>query len=1034
MRKGLILFMLLTCSVLAFSQTRSITGQIRDKQGEPVPFVTIKKKGTNSGTVGDSEGKFAVQATKGDVLLLSGANITALEVTIEDSDMLNIQVVRSAGNLDEVVVTAMGLQRQSKELGYSTVKVKGSELTQAKVVNLQNGLTGKVSGLNIQTVNNGVFADTRITLRGIRSLTGNNQPMLVLDGVPISLGYLNSINPNDIADVTILKSSSATVVYGPEGVNGAIVVSTKRGTKSTPSVTLSHTLQMETVSFMPKLQTRFGSGASVDGYGYGVYDPIENQCYGPEFDGSMVQIGRIAPDGSTLTVPYTARPKEKLKFWDKGFTNQTDVSFTAGDFYLSAQNVDIKGIVPKDENHRRSIHMTAKKEYGNFKASFNLNYTNSKYNVHAGNRFGTRRMVYWLLINTPMHIPITRFKDWRNDYWSNPNGYFSDYYSNPYWAIDNFRAEGKSHDVMGNVELSYKVANWLNLVYRLGGTVTDFTDKGTQTAWTYSAFAKASGKNIASDDLKSAVHQNSSNSSRLNSELFATLHHDINRFRIDGLVGYSFRESNATSTGVESRNLGIAEVYNVAVRQGDATVGQSESKTRLQRFFVRAAAGLDNWAFAEITGSYDMDSRLANPYDFDAKDIGYFYPGASLSFILSEAITALKESKTISYMKLRGALSKTGNVNLGAYNLENTYSPGEGFPYGSLIGFTSNNTLVQDSYKPEFVINKEVGLEFGFLKNRINFEATLYEQDNTNQIITVAYSGSTGYSNALLNAASFTNKGIELDLRLTPLLNIGKAVINLKANYTYQTNKVKELIDGVDELGIGNGNYIIKGMSAYTFKLTDYVRDDQGRVIVDRETGLPTVDPVIKTFGQTLPRHILGLSLSANWKGAFLNMVADYRGGNQIYCGVLGDALDFTGIGYRTAVNGRQPFIMPNSVYKDASGKYVENKDVYTTGGYDFYSVAVNRAANSNYIASGAFWKLREVSLGYTFPAKWLVKTPVKEVTFTLTGRNLLTWLPKTNQWTDPEFSSTTGNAQGVSGLGNTPPTRIFGANLNIIF
>jgi hypothetical protein len=456
--------------------------------------------------------------------------------------------------------------------------------------------------------------------------------------------------------------------------------------------------------------------------------------------------------------------------------------------------------------------------------------------------------------------------------------------------------------------------------------------------------------------------------------------------------------------------------------------------TRLQRFFGRASVSYNNWAFLEATGSYDYDSRIGDPYNFNIKNISYFYPGASVSAVLSDAIPALKNSRNLSFLKLRGAISKTGNVNLNPYNTENTYNLGGNFPYGSLIGFTSNNTLYRPDYQPEFVINKEVGIEVGFLKNRINFEATAYTQDNTNQIITVAYSGATGYSNALLNAASFTNKGIELDLRLTPLIKIGSASINFKANYTFQKNVVNQLIEGVDELGIGNGNYIIKGMSAYTFKLTDYVRDSIGRVIVDRSTGLPTQDPVIKNFGQTLPKHILGLSLNADWKGFTLSVVADYRGGNQIYSGNLGNPMDFSGISYRSAQNGRQPFIMPNSAYNDGSGKFVANTDVYTSGGYNFYSTAISTSVNSNYISSGAFWKLREVSLGYTLPASLFTNTPIKGATFTLTGRNLLTLLPESNQWTDPEFSTTTGNAQGVSGLGNTPPTRLFGANLSVNF
>lgn len=1029
--------MLMLISALAFAQPRSVTGQVRDPQGNPIPFATITEFGTRNAVQADANGAFTIRLSQNGSLSVTATGYQAQTIA-SSGDLSAISLARVEGQLQEVVVTtALGQQRTKASLGYSTATVRAAELTQAKVVNLQNGLTGKVSGLNIQTVNNGVFADTRITLRGIRSLTGNNQPMLVLDGVPIALSYINSINPNDIADVSILKSSSATAIYGPEGVNGAIIVTTRKGTRSKPTITLSHTTQFERVSFMPKFQTRFGSGSSVDAFGYGVYDAVENQTYGPEFDGSMVQIGRDDPAGNKYMVEYMARPEEKRKFWNTGVTNQTDISFSTGDFYLSAQNVDIKGITPKDENHRRSVHMSANKEYGKFRAAFSLNYTNSNSDVTAGERFGNNRdfQPYWLLINTPIHIPVTRFKNWQTDYWSSPNGYFSDYYSNPYWAIDNFRAVGRTSDLLGSLELNYKATPWLNVIYRIGGTVTDNTNKATAGALTYSDFAVESHKSIASSgNLKASVNQFTETSNRLNSEFFVTAKKDLNQFRIEGLLGHNFRETNSNRTGVSSNNLGIPSVFNVSVRQGEATPIQRETKTRLQRFFGRVSVGFNNWAFVEATGSYDRDSRLSNFYNYNVDDISFFYPGVNVSAVLSEAIPTLKNSNTISYAKVRGAWSKTGNVNLDPYSLENTYSSGGGFPYGTLIGFTSNNTLVTNRYEPEFVVNKEVGLELGFLKNRINFEATAYTQDNTNQIITVAYSGATGYSNALLNAASFTNEGLEFDLRLTPLIRIGQASINFKANYTYQTNKVTELIEGVNELGIGNGNYIIKGMPAYTFKLTDYVKDSLGRVIVDKVTGLPTVDPVIRAFGQTLPKHILGLSLNADWKGLTLGIVADYRSGNQIYSGNLGNPMDFTGISYRSGQNGRQPFIYPNSVYDDGSGKYIANKDVYTTGGYNFYSVAVNTSANSNYISSGAFWKLREVSVGYTLPSRFFANMPIKGASVSLTGRNLVTLIPETNQWTDPEFSTTTGNAQGVSGLGNTPPTRLFGANITVNF
>jgi TonB-linked SusC/RagA family outer membrane protein len=1046
MRKIASLFtMLMLFTALAFAQNRMITGTVTDEKGDPLPGASVTIKGTRTGVSADNNGQFRISAKTGDVLVVSGAGLDPVETTVDAGNTISIQVRRNVLTGTEVVVTALGQTRQPKELGYSVSKVKAAELTQAKAVNLQNGLTGKVSGLNVTTTNSSVFGDTRITLRGIRSLTGNNQPMLILDGVPIALSYLNSINPNDITDVTILKSASATAVYGPDGVNGALVVTTKKGSRTRPSISVGHTVQVESVSYMPEMQTQFGSGSSVDAFGYGVYDPIENQGYGDEFDGSIRQIGRDGPNGEKYMVEYLARTKEKRKFWENGLTNQTDVSFSTGDFYLSAQNVIIEGIQPKDMNRRVSLHMAANKEYGKFKASYSVNYTKGNYDINDGISFGNGRdyTPYWNLVNTPAQIPVTRFKDWHNRFnsdgtpnWAHPDFYYNDYYYNPYWVIDNFRQKGRTEDIFGNIELNLKATNWLNLTYRLGATVSNATSKSTAGAFLYGPFAKASGKSTAqTGDIPSQVIDRSGTSSRINSEFFGTIRKTAGNFRFEALLGQSFREDNQKDINTSSNNLAFPALFNVIGRKGDANVAEGNFKSRLMRFFGKVSVGYNNWAFLELTGSYDVNSRLADSYNFDFDNISYFYPGASLSILLSEAIPSLKNSKTISYLKLRGAISKTGNVNLNVYGLENTYGLGGGFPYGTLVGYTSSNLLRLNKYEPEFVKNNEIGIEIGFLKNRINLEATAYTQDNSNQIVDVAYSGATGFTQAKLNAASFTNRGLELDLRLTPLVKIRDVSIDFKANYTLQSNEVTKIVEGVTQLGIGNGNYVLVGSPAYTFQLTDYLRDDQGRVIVNATTGLPTVDPTIKPFGQTAPKHLLGLNLSVNYKSLTFSVVADYRGGAQIYTGNWASGLDFSGISKRSGQNSRMPFIFPNSVYFDGT-KYVENTGIYMTGGYNFWSQATNTAANTNYLVSADFWKLREASLSWVLPTKWFgfTKNAVKGATFTLSGRNLLMFLPDSNEWTDPEFSNTTGNAQGVTGFEALPPTRIFGASININF
>ncbi len=1033
MRKFLVLLVVgLLATTFAFAQ-REVKGTVIDAQGTPISGASVTLVGTNKGTSTDGSGNFSLIVPNNGRIVVSAVGQQEQTVSTGTGSTITVVMKPSATNeLSTVVVTALNIQRQPQELGYATAKVKAAELTQAKTVNVANGLTGKVSGLNIQTVNNGVFGDVRITLRGIRSLTGNNQPMLVVDGVPISLNYLSSINPNDIQDVSILKSSSSTAIYGPEGVNGAIVISTKRGYKARPQFSISHTTQFEQVTFMPLFQNQFGSGSSEDANGQGVYDPIENQQYGDAFDGSIREVGRVFPDGNFAKYAYSALPNEKKKFWNVGVTNQTDLSFSAGTFYMSAQQVDIQGITPKDENKRTAVTLGASNEYNRLKASYQVRYTKQKFDVASSP--GRDENAYWNLVNTPAQIPISQYKNWKSDYFANPNGYYNDYYDNPYFIIDTYRNRGTTDDIFGSAQLDYKFNSWLSATYRLGNTFSNNNNKSITNEYKYSAYAKGIGKtNAQTGDVVASVGDNINQSNRLSSELYLTGQKKFKNFKIDGILGQSFREITTKSISVSAPQLGIPTVFNTSVIQGNVVGSEGNSKQRLQRFFGKIGLGYKGFLFGEVTASYDQDSRLANPADFRVKDYSFFYPSASLSFVATEAFPSIK-SKTLSFLKFSASAAKTGNVNVGTYSLENTLSPQGDFPYGDLLGFSASNVLRQPTYQPEFVQNREVGMEVGLNDNKINFEVSAYRQRNTNQVITAQLSSTTGYTSALVNAADFTNEGLELDLKLTPIVKLGDFSVDLKVNYTRQQNLVNSIADnlGLDELGVGNLLFVTKGQSAYSFKTTDYERDSLGRVKIF-SNGLPRQATAAARFGTNLPKNLVGISLNVNWRQLSLSVVADHRSGNQIY-NDIGTALDFAGLSVRSAQNGRQPFLFPNSSIDDGTGKFVPNNSVYTTGGYNFWSQAINTGVQSNYLVSAAFWKIREVAMTYAFPADLFKGRGLKGMTASITARNLVTWLPKTNQWTDPEFANTTGNAIGVNNIFNTPPTRLFGANITLNF
>lgn len=1048
MRRFLALLTVLMLSgVLAYSQTRLVTGKVVDEKGNAVPFASVKIENSNVGTSTSSDGSFAIRANDNTVLVVSSTGYAPTTVKVGEQSFVGISLKSTNTSLQEVVVTtALGQVRQKSSLGYSTVKIDNTSITQGHSTNAAQGLTAKASGVSIQQTNSGVRQDTRITLRGIRSLTGSNQPMLILDGVPLSLGYFNSINPNDILDINILKSNTSTAIYGPEGANGAIIVTTKRGSRQRPMISVSHSVQTESISYMPKFQQRWGAGYDLDpSTGLGTYEPHEQQSWGDEFDGSIRQLGDPGPDGDTLFHTYSYRPGERKRFWNTGVTNQTDVSYSTGDFYLSGQNASIKGTIPGDELDRRAITFRSEKEYNKFKAILNLRYTQTKDDITTANS-----AMYYGVISAPGSVPLTNYSDWRNDFRSSPNGYYTVYLSNngltPYFAKDTRRQKSRTEDLFGNVELNYKATDWLNFVYRVGLTNTNREILATTEAFTPSAHYYTRPDVSAGTAVQTAAVANQNDgSSRVTSEFFTNLNKKVKDFEFSATLGHTFRESRTRLVNANSTNLGQSAFLSIQTRLGEPNVSVSNSVIRLQRFFGRLSVNYKKWLFGEMIASYDRDSKLA-PVGNTIQDVGrisYFYPAYNAAILLHEVIPGLKDNKVMNYLKVRAAYAKTGNTNaISAYQNETAFGVSTFFPYGSTPGYTLGTTVYQaGGLNPEFISTTEVGLELGFLKNRIAFEASYFTQDNTDQILDVRLPNSSGFTVKTQNAAAFENKGLELDLKLNPLIRVKDVSINFSANYTYIKSKITSLTDGVPFLGLGNYNYAVVGYPAFVFRFNDYVRDSAtGKVIVDRRTGMPTINPNLTQFGQTMPEHVLGLNLNVNWKGFNLAIVGQYSTGNYIVADQLGQQMDNNGISLRSGDFGRRAFIFPNSVVDDGTGKLVPNTSIYTTQyGRLFYNNDINTAAISNYYASGAFWKLREVSLTYDLPSNLFKGNVLKGAQVGLSGRNLFMWLPKSNQWTDPEFTSNgnnayTGNAIGRSTLYNSPPTRFIGANVKLQF
>ncbi|HYJ63052.1 MAG TPA: SusC/RagA family TonB-linked outer membrane protein [Parafilimonas sp.] len=1061
MRKFYLCFlMLMLVSVYASSQTKSIMGNVTDESGNAVPFASVKIKNTKTGAAADAKGSFVIQANAGATLVVSATGYAAKEVVVGNDNIINVTLSSTSSELTNVVVTtALGIQRQAKDLGYATTTIGNKILTAGKSVNIQQALNGKVSGLNISTVNSGVFENAKINIRGIRSLTGNNQPMLVVDGAPTPLGYLSSIPPDDVQSLTILKSAASAAIYGPDAVNGVIIITTKRGGKK-PTITLSSTLEATKVSFFPKLQKEFGYGAGevVDQYGNFGYVPYENQQYGPAFDGTIKPLGIPLEDGSIQMLPYSnAHYKDKIKFWNTGLTFQNSASIAGEDFYVSIEDAKIKGLVPDDVNRRTSLRFNGGKKYGNLSVNYGLNYILQNYDVVNEAGFGSVEPgayaggIFFQVMQIASNVPLLDYKDWRNNKFAQYSNYFDEYAINPYWLIGNVRSKGREDDVIGNIEIGYQFLPWLKATARVSSNLSFQNTTNTNAPVIVSDWAVNVAKRSPTQysNRPGVVGTDENYSNRINLDYFLSGDHAITKdVSVKYIAGGTVRQNRSKDVSVGGNNLVVPYLFNVAVRSGDAAVplypnGNYNIQSRLLSAYGSVGFNYKDWVNIEFTGRNDWDSRLLQ------QNRSFFYPAANVSIVLSDAIEALHNSNLISYAKIRAAISKSGNVNLNPYSLNATYSQPAGFPYGNNVGFTANNTIPATDLKPEFVNTKEVGIELGFLRNRINVEATYFNQNNTNQILQVSQSVTTGYTIGLANAADFKNYGVEMDLGLTPLVNVGKGRIDFRINATYNNNKVTSTQGNVPVV-IGGSNQFIEnstssptasniavvGLPAFAFQLTDYARDSAtGKVIVDPVTGLPKQAGSSVIKGRSLPLWVIGATPSFSIGNFSISMTWDYKGGHDFFSG-LGNDEDFAGISARSAGYGRQRFVFPNSVYlKD--GKYVPNTNIQVQdGNYGFWSQAVNTAIATNYFASAAAWRLRELNISYTLPQKWVGNGKyIKRITVSAVGKNLLLFVPKSNQWGDPEFNySSTGNTFGIASSYQSPASRLFGGSLTVQF
>jgi TonB-linked SusC/RagA family outer membrane protein len=1019
----------------SFAQEKTVTGVVSDELG-PVVGANVVVKGTSNGTTTDFDGNYSIKAKKGDVIEVSYVGMKEV-ITVGDANVYNVAL---AMQLDAVeVVGALGIKRKADEVTSSYTLVKNDEITQAAAPSAAQALIGKVSGLVITNTSNSVNGNYRIVLNGNRSITGNNEALIVIDNAISTATVFQSLPPEIIETVNVIKGAQGAVLYGEAGSNGVIIVTTRKGSSDEKlTVTLSSAIDFQSVSYLPERQTRYGAGYS------GAYSSIENMSWGPEANGQIVPVGFPQADGSYIMAPYTGDEDNVREFFQTGTWLQNGVTVSAGSLEkgyatMSINRQDRDFVIKGDNFKRTNFSLRAGKQVGKVTVSGNASYYSqvqrSAYNgynsVADGIAYGT---LYESLFQASTTTPIALFENSGND------GRWTAYSPNPYWIRDNNRQNVTRDFFNGGLSFKYDFNEHINVVWNpnvqltvTGNTISfaEYDDLyGYQTISQRSYFydGSSTARNIYSDILLNFDYQ-----------LTETLGLKAN-------IGNNIRDIYTKANNVGGYDFNTAgSFYNYDNILTPFTTSQTSNdwtRWKSASVFANVDLSFKDYLFLNVAGRNDWNSKLAKGNN------SYFYPGVGLSFVPTKAFDL--NGSFLNYAKVYASYTATGNASsVGAYAIDPIATIPSGFPMNGLAAYASNTSPTSANIKPERNFTRDIGLSLGFFNNRLTFDGQYYYTETKDLITQASASYASGVASALINVGELHNTGFNLDLGYTIVKGRdGSFEWSGKTNFSHYKTVVDKVSDSATEVNLSGGTstgiYAVAGEAFPMIKAIDYMRDDEGHVIINTTTGNPTLTSAPVKMGQATPDYIVGLTNSFSWKGIKLTVVADYRHGGKILS-YTNNTLSQMGLLPETADGGRAGgFIFPNSVVDtDGDGIYETNTSVVSGGNsYDTYSSFIQSYARtaSNMVLDASAIKLREVSLSYGLPEKLLKGTGITAATFGVNAKNLLTWLPKQNKYyTDPEasdsqYSGSNGNGLGISSTSNYPMTRSYGFTLNLTF
>ncbi len=1007
------------------AQQVKVSGVVTDNTGSPLPGVSVKIKGAAGGTMTSGEGTFSLSLPNGDAtLVFSYMGYVSQEIAVANRSTLTVKLVEDAQTLNDVVVTALGISRQRKALAYSVTEVKGDEFTQARENNVANALTGKVAGVNATGMSTGPGGSSRVIIRGNGSLSGGNQPLYVINGMPLensvpggsattngSAGNVDrgdgiaGINPDDIESISVLKGGTAAALYGARAANGVILITTKKGrAQKGVGIDYNTTFTMENPSVFPDFQYEYGQGdGGVKPMTQGDAIQTGRRSFGSKIDGSTY----IAADG--LEHPYSAQRDNIKNFYRTGTNFTNTLAFSGGsetfNYRLSLSDLKGNSVLPNSDYNRKTGNLSIGGKLGKkvtIEALAQYNVENAKNRPTAGDALGNPN---W----TPYMIANTADIRWLSP-GANPDGTEiawndASVASNSYFVVNNFQQRDTKNRMLGQVGLTYEIVKNLSIK---GVVSRDFY------YYNYKYILPTGTLYIPNGQYNELKADASETNGLVTLNYSGQLNED---FALTAFVGGNQQRSVYNESNISGSNYVIPFFYSSTNLSTVSTV-PTNNKTAINSLMASADLSFKNYAYLTVTGRKDWFSTLS------PQNNSLFYPSVGGSFVVSEAF---KLPEAVNFFKLRGSWAQVGGGAPNPYQINQAFTmlPTSGQPLQGV----SSTTITNANLKPYTSTTSEAGFEARFLNSRIGLDLTLYNRKTTNDIVSTAISGTTGYNNVILNVGELSNKGIEALFTGSPVKSSNFSW-NVSYNVAYNKNEVVRLAEGLNEIqmasSVNGWAYInnIVGQPYGSIVGTRVQKDGSGNIVYNRTTGLP-VATGLQVLGNGVAPWTMGLSNDFRYKDFSLNILVDGKFGNKIFSlmEVYGTRLGLL----KSTLPGRENGLQLNGVDQQGQpySRLVPVSDLRTY--YDN-----DKSYSELFLHDGGFVKLRQVIFTYNIPVNKIKMADLKGASISFVARNLLTLYKQTDNF-DPEASFTNGSSQGFESFG-LPRTRSFGLNLMVKF